>query len=546
VSLVRATDDGSLWIAGGFGWVGYQPANDEKWQHVPLEGAPSLDEMTYGMSLPYTKLVVSRLKMVNDNALYAVGRGLWRRTSSGAAAAAAREIDDGRQLIDIVATSKGTLLTGGVADSLWRRAPNDDKWTRVPIEYGVPEKIGCIALVAIGDQILLFLNRTGSAGSPVLISNDDGLSFEPLLLVPEFAELKDHQFRTAIADGQGGALLSGSHGVLLRISPEGGLGPFGKKTAAAARKSAKAIQAENQNPSPPVQKKKDEAEEKRLLDEVIAASPDDDAPRLVYADWLIEHGDARGEFIQLQCLLAKGDPNTPGQPHPDQQSMLNRVGVLMKKHEKEWLAPIKQYFYSHVWSRGFLFTVTSNPKFFPGADKVFTTHPIVRLNIEGMKKKSDLDAFNDMPIGRSVRYLDVSSQRIGPDKVKVLLGERLANIEWLMLYANPLGDEGCQAIAAKSHLKKLKGLSLLSCGIGDAGIEALASSPVLESVERLNVRGNNFTNKGLEALIASPYLKHAYDVRVRHYREDEFDDALLAKLQARLKPGPADDRWEPY
>lgn len=34
----------------------------------------------------------------------------------------------------------------------------------------------------------------------------------------------------------------------------------------------------------------------------------DDAPRLIYADWLEEHGDAlRAEFIRVQCELAKED-----------------------------------------------------------------------------------------------------------------------------------------------------------------------------------------------------------------------------------------------
>src|SRR5687768_7933754 len=37
-----------------------------------------------------------------------------------------------------------------------------------------------------------------------------------------------------------------------------------------------------------------------FLREIIAA-PDDDAPRLIYADWLDEHGDPRGEFIRVQC-----------------------------------------------------------------------------------------------------------------------------------------------------------------------------------------------------------------------------------------------------
>ncbi len=38
----------------------------------------------------------------------------------------------------------------------------------------------------------------------------------------------------------------------------------------------------------------------------ICAEPDSDLPRLVYADWLDEHGDPRGEFIRLQCRLALG------------------------------------------------------------------------------------------------------------------------------------------------------------------------------------------------------------------------------------------------
>src|SRR5262245_36776173 len=38
----------------------------------------------------------------------------------------------------------------------------------------------------------------------------------------------------------------------------------------------------------------------------ILADPDDDVPRLIYADWLEEHGDPlRAEFIRAQCELAR-------------------------------------------------------------------------------------------------------------------------------------------------------------------------------------------------------------------------------------------------
>src|SRR5262245_38829145 len=40
----------------------------------------------------------------------------------------------------------------------------------------------------------------------------------------------------------------------------------------------------------------------------IREAPDDDAPRLVYADWLDEHGQPeRAEFIRVQCELARHD-----------------------------------------------------------------------------------------------------------------------------------------------------------------------------------------------------------------------------------------------
>src|SRR5262245_19557042 len=47
----------------------------------------------------------------------------------------------------------------------------------------------------------------------------------------------------------------------------------------------------------------------------ILATPEDDAPRLIYADWLEENGGAEGRdraaFIRLQCeraRLPEGDP----------------------------------------------------------------------------------------------------------------------------------------------------------------------------------------------------------------------------------------------
>jgi uncharacterized protein (TIGR02996 family) len=69
----------------------------------------------------------------------------------------------------------------------------------------------------------------------------------------------------------------------------------------------------------------------------IAASPADDGPRLVYADWLEEQGDAdRAEFIRLQIDLARTeDDDDP--PRPAKQ---RRVEALLTAHWRDWLTPV--------------------------------------------------------------------------------------------------------------------------------------------------------------------------------------------------------------
>src|SRR4051812_50139153 len=66
----------------------------------------------------------------------------------------------------------------------------------------------------------------------------------------------------------------------------------------------------------------------------IRDRPADDLPRLVYADYLDERGDPRGEFIRLQVRrpsLAADDPR--------RHELLAREHELLRAHEEEWLRP---------------------------------------------------------------------------------------------------------------------------------------------------------------------------------------------------------------
>src|SRR5882724_4595197 len=67
----------------------------------------------------------------------------------------------------------------------------------------------------------------------------------------------------------------------------------------------------------------------------IVENRDDDTPRRIFADWLMDHDDpvtqARGEFIHLQCELAK---HPAGVARPAE--LLRRERELLWTHGKLW------------------------------------------------------------------------------------------------------------------------------------------------------------------------------------------------------------------
>ncbi len=76
----------------------------------------------------------------------------------------------------------------------------------------------------------------------------------------------------------------------------------------------------------------------------VCARPDDDDLRRIWADWLLEHGDPRGEFVQLQSA-----------PLPLQTgATLARERELLDAHWERWLGPLSSRVGYHEWDRGLL------------------------------------------------------------------------------------------------------------------------------------------------------------------------------------------------
>ena len=74
----------------------------------------------------------------------------------------------------------------------------------------------------------------------------------------------------------------------------------------------------------------------------IIAAPDDDLPRAVYADWLTERGDLRGELIVLQLLA---------EPTLQQRQ---RIDELLARHRDRWVGGAATDAWKLDWQRGFV------------------------------------------------------------------------------------------------------------------------------------------------------------------------------------------------
>jgi uncharacterized protein (TIGR02996 family) len=235
----------------------------------------------------------------------------------------------------------------------------------------------------------------------------------------------------------------------------------------------------------------------------IRAYPDDDAQRLIFADWLDEEGDPRGRFIRVQLALSTLPPDDPAR-----QQLLVQERDLLAAHRDEWLAPYDKLKLASgcEFRRGFVDELkVAARQLLLHAAEIFAISPVRHIHL--LDVSEGLPAVIQSPYLSRLAALTVHAQHTGEPLARAVAGsEHLADLKRLTLTRNRLDDNAIEQLARSPHLANLEELDLSENLIGETGARAIAASSHLGKLQRLELRDNRLGPVGAEAVAGSDRL----------------------------------------
>lgn len=246
----------------------------------------------------------------------------------------------------------------------------------------------------------------------------------------------------------------------------------------------------------------------------IREEPEDDAPRLIFADWLEESGDTgRAEFIRVQLALAKLPPHDRRR-----QELATIERRLLSRYSEEWAKPYAGLATGPVFRRGFVDEVKVTARqFLAQAPALFRAGPLRHLHL--LDVGSHLRAVLHSPHLAKLTGLTVYGQHLGPDLARALGDSpHLEGLRKLIVARNEIGDEGVEHLVLNPGLTSLEELDLSENDIGQVGARLLARCPRLGKLTHLQLAGNGIGPLGAETIAASEPILNLTDFGLKGTR----------------------------
>ncbi|HEU0034435.1 MAG TPA: TIGR02996 domain-containing protein [Kofleriaceae bacterium] len=240
-----------------------------------------------------------------------------------------------------------------------------------------------------------------------------------------------------------------------------------------------------------------------LLAEILA-NPDDDEPRLVYADWLGQHDDPRGELIQLQCELARRD---------GARELNDRANALLRRHEQRWGAEAGIRQMGVVWERGFPAGLIGGSDALLGEVDALRTQPITWLRLR--LRSESIEEVAALPELAKIRLLelrpDPTSGQVrdphAPDAVNAyalaMLGasSHLTGLRELVFSEGAVDRLAARSLVRAAWLPQLEELVMPGALLDRSVLAKLAGR--IPAMRRLLVDRSELGFRGLEAIAES-------------------------------------------
>jgi uncharacterized protein (TIGR02996 family) len=257
------------------------------------------------------------------------------------------------------------------------------------------------------------------------------------------------------------------------------------------------------------------------LMQAIHEQPDDDLPRLAFADWCEEQGAggaARAEFIRTQIEHARLSPYDPRR-----HLLHKREEELLAAHRSEWLG--KWADFDIEFRRGFGERVRLGVRqFMDHAEELFRFAPIQHMQLLRVNQtRLPMSEVAAHPCFARLQGLSLRGSTIGDDRLAELLKKAtldrlevldltgadardktfkvLRSAELPCLHALHLANNYCPPgrfapLLTASFRAPLRTLDLAAMGLVQDDLDALFSWPGLPAIEDLNLQGNRLNVPG--------------------------------------------------
>jgi uncharacterized protein (TIGR02996 family) len=236
----------------------------------------------------------------------------------------------------------------------------------------------------------------------------------------------------------------------------------------------------------------------------IAEHPDDDTPRLIYADWLEDHGDeAQAEFIRVQIRRSRLPLEDLEQP-----TLARREAQLLARYEARWAGDLAEIAIGWTFSRGFIERV--HVRQLCELTAYLHQHPLPLRTVQ-FERLGELRHAGDLSALRYLRELEACYVALpGVELAPLIESPHLGSLRRLQLKAAHLiGPLAVEMLVQAPWAPELRSLSLSMMNLTQESARLLAETPVFGQLRSLDVSFNALIgDRGAALLLRSSLGRH--------------------------------------